>query len=314
MDGRLGTTVIGTVHWGANNIFSVQPDEGSLVECRLKGKVLKDVEETYNPLSPGDRVELELDAGHPGKAMILSRLPRKNAYHRWNKKGDRPQTLAANLDELILVTSPASPPFRPRFLDRALVMAQREELNALIVVNKCDQKLTENDEDRLATFQDLGWDVHLCSALTGEGIAELKEHLVGSTTALVGQSGVGKSSLLNVLYEGSKQRTGEISAKYNRGSHTTNVSVYFPWAEGGGVIDTPGVRELEVFGVDAPQLAFLYPDFAPYLGQCAFSICTHIQEPGCAVLKALEAGNIHPDRWENYRKLFLELKEAAKWT
>ncbi len=304
----------GIVHWGTNNIFGVQPDEGGPLECRLKGKVLKDVEEMYNPLSPGDRVELELDAGHPGKAMILSRLPRKNAYHRWNKKNGRPQTLAANLDELILVTSPASPPFRPRFLDRALVMAQREELSALIVVNKCDQTVSEDVEDRLATFQELGWDVHLCSALTGEGIEELKEHLSGSTTALVGQSGVGKSSLLNVLHKDSRQRTGEISAKYNRGSHTTNMAMYFPWPEGGGVIDTPGVRELEVFGVDAPQLAFLYPDFTPYLGHCAFSICTHLQEPGCAVLKALEQGAVHPDRWENYQKLFLELKEAAKWT
>lgn len=305
----------GVVHWGVNNIFTVQPDEGESVECRLKGKVLKDVEDVYNPLSPGDRVEIELDAGHPGKAMILSRLKRRNAYSRWNKKRRCPQTLAANLDLLVLVTSPDSPPFRPRFLDRALVMARREELPTLILVNKCDQKLTEDVEDRLATYQDLDWDVHLCSAVTGEGMDELKDHLKGLTSALVGQSGVGKSSLLNVLHEGSRQRIGEISAKYNRGSHTTNFSLLLPWPDGGGVIDTPGVRELEVFGVEPAQLAFLYPEFQPYLGKCAFSLCTHLQEPGCAVLKALEAGDIHPDRWDNYQKLFLELKETdARWT
>jgi ribosome biogenesis GTPase len=307
----------GTIHWGVNNIFTVQPDGGGpTVECRIKGKVLKDVEDVYNPLSPGDRVEIDLDPGHPGKAMILSRQPRKNAYSRWNKKRNQPQTLAANLDLLVLVTSPDSPPFRPRFLDRALIMAKREDLPTLILVNKCDQKLSEDVEDRLATYQDLDWDVHLCSVVTGEGIDELKEHLSGITSALVGQSGVGKSSLLNVLHEGSKQRIGEISAKYNRGNHTTNFSLYLPWPDGeGGIIDTPGVRELEVFGVEAPQLAFLYPDFEPYLGQCAFSVCTHLVEPGCAVLKALEAGDIHPDRWENYQKLFLELKESDKrWT
>jgi len=307
----------GLIHWGVNNIFTVQPDQGGpTVECRLKGKVLKDVEDVYNPLSPGDRVELELDPGHPGKAMILARLPRKNAYSRWNKKRRCAQTLAANLDLLVLVTSPDSPPFRPRFLDRALVMAQRESLPTLILVNKCDQKLTEDVEDRLATYQDLDWDVHLCSTVTGEGIDELKEHLAGITSALVGQSGVGKSSLLNVLHEGSRQRIGEISAKYNRGNHTTNFSLLLPWDDGhGGIIDTPGVRELEVFGVEAPQLAFLYPEFEPYLGQCAFSVCTHLQEPGCAVLAALAAGDIHPDRWENYQKLFLELKESdQRWT
>jgi len=300
----------GTIHWGVNNIFTVQPETGPTVECRLKGKVLKDVEDVYNPLSPGDRVEFDLDPGYEGKGMIVSRLPRTNAYSRWNKKRRCPQTLAANLDLLVLVTSPESPPFRPRFLDRALVMAQRESLPTLIVVNKCDQKVTEDVEDRLATYQELDWDVHLCSVVTGEGIDELRDHLKGITCALVGQSGVGKSSLLNVLHPGSRQRIGEISAKYNRGNHTTNFSLLLPWDEGGGIIDTPGVRELEVFGVDAAQLAFLYPDFTPYLGQCAFSVCTHLQEPGCAVLAALEAGNLHPDRWENYQKLFLELKEA----
>lgn len=300
----------GTIHWGVNNIFTVQPETGPTVECRLKGKVLKDAEDVYNPLSPGDRVEFEPDAGHEGKGMIVSRLPRTNAYSRWNKKRRCPQTLAANLDLLVLVTSPESPPFRPRFLDRALVMAQRESLPTLIVVNKCDQKLSEDVEDRLATYQELDWDVHLCSTVTGEGIEELREHLTGITCALVGQSGVGKSSLLNVLHPGSRQRIGEISAKYNRGNHTTNFSLLLPWDEGGGIIDTPGVRELEVFGVEAAQLAFLYPDFTPYLGQCAFSVCTHLQEPGCAVLAALEAGDLHPDRWENYQKLFLELKEA----
>lgn len=303
----------GVVHWGVNNIFTVCTDAGEIYECRLKGKVLKDVDDVYNPLAPGDLVEFEPDPGHAGKGMIGARRPRVNAYSRWNKKRRCPQTLAANLDVLVLVTSPESPPFRPRFLDRALVMARREDLPAMIVVNKCDQKLSEDAEDRLATYQDLDWDVHLCSTVTGEGIDELKEHLEGHTSALVGQSGVGKSSLLNVLHPGSRQRIGDLSAKYNRGNHTTNFSLMFPWESGGGIIDTPGVRELEVFGVEPAQLAFLYPEFQPYLGQCAFSLCSHLQEPGCAVLKALEAGDVHPDRWDNYQKLFLELKEAEKW-
>jgi ribosome biogenesis GTPase len=246
--------------------------------------------------------------------MISARRPRRNAYSRWNKKRRCPQTLAANLDLLVLVTSPVAPPFRPRFLDRALLMAGREDLEVLLVVNKCDQGISDDVEDRLAVYQELGHDVHLCSSVTGEGIAELQEHLEGLTTALVGQSGVGKSSLLNVLHAGSKQRVGDLSAKYNRGNHTTNFSLYHPWAAGGGIIDTPGVRELEVFGIEPAQLAFSWPEFAPYLGQCGFNLCSHTKEPGCAVLKALEAGDIHPDRWDNYAKLFQELVEGDKWT
>ncbi len=309
----------GTIYWGINNIFSVRGEGESvnqpLWECRIKGKVLRDAEDEYNPLSPGDHVDFAPDEDHPGKGMILARRPRRNAYSRWNKKRSCPQTLAANLDLLVLVTSPVSPPFRPRFLDRALLMAGREDLPVLLAVNKCDQGLPAEVEDRLAVYQDLGIEVHLCSSLTGEGIEELQEHLKGSTTALVGQSGVGKSSLLNVLHAGSRQKVGELSAKYNRGNHTTNFSLYHPWADGGGIIDTPGVRELEVFGVAADQLAFSWPEFAPYLGQCGFNLCSHTQEPGCAVIRALEAGDIHPDRWDNYVKLFQELKDAGReWT
>ena len=309
----------GVIYWGINNIFAVRGEGDSpgqaLWECRLKGKVLKDAEDEYNPLSPGDRVEFEPDADHPGKAMISARLPRTNAYSRWNKKRSCPQTLAANLDLLVLVTSPVSPPFRPRFLDRALLMAGREELAVLLVVNKFDQGLPEDVEDRLAVYQELGMDVHLCSSLTGEGVAELQVHLTGLTSALVGQSGVGKSSLLNVLHTDSRQKVGDLSAKYNRGNHTTNFSLYYPWEGGGGLIDTPGVRELEVFGIAPDQLAFYWPEFQPFLGQCGFNLCSHTQEPGCAVLKALEAGDIHPDRWDNYVKLFQELREAEqRWT
>ncbi len=164
----------GSIWWGINNIFGVV-SQGSLTECRLKGKVLKNAEQEYNPLAPGDIVEWE-PAGED-KGLISARLPRRNAYQRWNKKRNQPQTIAANLDLLLLVTTVQSPPFRPRFLDRALVMAERESLKVIIVVNKIDLGLPPEVEDRLAGYQELGCDIHLCSSLTGEGIYELAEDL-----------------------------------------------------------------------------------------------------------------------------------------
>ncbi len=300
-----------------NNIFTVKPDGGPLVECRIKGKVLKDVEDAYNPLSPGDRVEIELDPGHPGKAMILSRAKRKNAYSRWNKKRNQPQTLAANLDLLVLVTS-------PRF---AAVSARGSSTGALIMAppggpthpHPREQVRPEAVAPRSRTgwppTRTLDWDVHLCSVVTGEGLDELKEHLAGLTSALVGQSGVGKSSLLNVLHEGSRQRIGEISAKYNRGSHTTNFSLLLPFAGEGGIIDTPGVRELEVFGWTPPSWPSSTPTSCPTWANARSRCAPICRNPGARCSRPSRPATSTPDRWDNYKKLFLELKEAdRRWT
>ncbi len=300
----------GIIWWGINNIFGVE-SQGKLTECRLKGKVLKEADQEYNPLAPGDQVEWE--ASDSGRGLITARLLRRNAYQRWNKKRRQPQTIAANLDVLLLVTTTKSPPFRPRFLDRALVMAEKENLPVHILVNKIDLGLEPEIEDRLAGYQELGCEVALCSSLTGEGVEEVKETLLGKTAALVGQSGVGKSSLLNCLVPGARQRVGELSAKYDRGNHTTNFALLYSWQDSrGGIIDTPGVREFEVFGIQPADLAAHFPDFLPFQGGCAFSRCTHRSEPSCAVRSAVEAGELEQDRWESYLKIYEDLVEAER--
>ncbi|NNM53203.1 MAG: ribosome small subunit-dependent GTPase A [Spirochaetales bacterium] len=300
----------GIIWWGINNIFGVETN-GLQTECRLKGKVLKDAEQEYNPLAPGDLVEWE--ASDSGRGLISARLPRKNAYQRWNKKRRQPQTIAANLDLLLLVTTTQSPPFRPRFLDRALVMAEKENLPVKIVVNKIDLGLDGEIEDRLAGYQDLGCEVALCSSLTSEGIEDLQVSLYGKTAALVGQSGVGKSSLLNRLVPGAHQRVGELSAKYDRGNHTTNFALLYAWdGRTGGIIDTPGVREFEVFGIAPASLSAHFPDFEPFQGKCTFNRCTHRVEPGCAIRAAVENGLIEPDRWDTYLKIYEDLLVAEK--
>lgn len=305
-------TLQGQVHSGINNIFVVQADDGAVYQCRFKGKVLKAADGEYSPLAPGDRVLLEPDPHEDHKAQILDRLDRRNTFSRQNRKKGVPQVLAANIDRLVVITSTGSPPFRPRFLDRVLVQASVLNLEPLIVINKADLGLDPVDEDRLATFQDLGYDVILVSSVSGESMDDLAALLRGRVCVFIGQSGVGKSSLLNRLSPGAGRRIGELSTKYGKGAHTTTASLLVPW-EGGGLIDTPGVREWELHGLEAPELTFHFREFAPYMGRCGFQPCSHRREPGCAVREALAAGEIHTDRYESYVRLYEELAERRPY-
>ncbi|MBI9099227.1 MAG: ribosome small subunit-dependent GTPase A [Spirochaetaceae bacterium] len=301
----------GTVLFGMNNIFNVlPPGEEVALECRIKGKILKDSIGAYNPLASGDIVDIELDENHPGKGMILSREERQNYFSRWNKKRKAPQTLAANLDLLICVTSPELPPFRPRFIDRALISSERGRVTPLIVMNKIDQLMNEQVRDRLNNYRELGIEVFYCSAETGEGIEELKNRIKEKSVAFVGQSGVGKSTILNLIEPDIHQKTAEISQKFSRGKHTTCYSIMVRNPGGGHIIDTPGVRELLLYDIEELELQEYFPEMQPYFGTCSFSSCTHIHEPGCAVLEALKNGKIHPDRYESYRRIMVELKNG----
>ena len=301
----------GTILFGMNNIFNVLPnDENEAYECRIKGKILKDSVGAYNPLAPGDIVEFELDINHPGKGMILSREARTNYFSRWNKKRKAPQTLAANLDLLICVTSPELPPFRPRFIDRALISSERGGVPALIVMNKIDQKMDDMVIDRLNNFKELGIEVFYCSAETGEGIEALKNRIQDKTVAFVGQSGVGKSTILNLIEPDINQKTAEVSKKFSRGKHTTCYSILVNNSMGGKIIDTPGVRELLLYDIDSQELQEYFTEMEPYFGTCSFSSCTHLHEPGCKVLEALDNGKIHSDRYESYERIMEELKNG----
>ncbi|MBN2658710.1 MAG: ribosome small subunit-dependent GTPase A [Spirochaetales bacterium] len=301
----------GTVLFGMNNIFKIEPEGGGEpLECRIKGKILKDSIGAYNPLAPGDFVEYEADENHPGKGMILSRHDRMNYFSRWNKKRKAPQTLAANLDLLICVTSPQLPPFRPRFIDRALISAERGGVPVMILMNKTDQGIDEAVKDRLDNFSGLGFEVKFCSAKSGEGIKELEDRIRDHQVAFIGQSGVGKSTILNMIEPQVNQRTAEISSKYSRGKHTTCYSILVDNSAGGTIIDTPGVRELLLYDIEEMELQEYFPEMEPYFGQCSFNSCTHVHEPGCAVLAALDENKIHYDRYESYLRIMEELKNG----
>jgi len=297
----------GRILYGINNIYTVQ-DGAELLQCRIKGKVLRTAGAEYNPLAVGDAVRVQPDPISPGVGWIVERRPRRNAIARWNKKRAAVQVIAANVDLLLCVSSAQSPPFRPRFIDRLLVSAEAQGIEALIVLNKCDLEVQQTVRERIADYRSIGYPVLECSALSGVGVPQVADALRGRTAVLFGQSGAGKSSLLNRLFPELSQRVGAVSAKYDRGAHTTSFARMFQPADGFTVVDTPGIREFEVAGVEPRQLAFLFREFVPLIADCAYPACLHQGEPGCAVRAAVARGGIHADRSESYLRLREDLE------
>lgn len=295
----------GTVYSGINNIYSIKDEQDLFHQCRIKGKILSNNELVYNPLAPGDLVEFtetEEDRG-----LITSLCERRNRFARWNKKKDRWQIVAANLDYLIVVLSRKSPPFRPRFVDRVLINAEFCSIPVMILINKYDLHSDDDIEERIRAWRNLGIPVLKCSAKEAKGLDELHDFLRDRMVVLFGQSGVGKSTLINTLIQGLDLPTGSISEKYDRGRHVTNFGrmIDAPW--NGQIVDTPGIREIPIYGISPSELPQYFPEILSAGADCDFQPCTHCHEPGCAVIAALERGEIHPDRYENYTRIHQEI-------
>lgn len=300
--------MLATVLTGRNNIFTVQAGEQILL-CRLKGKTLSLDERSYNPLAPGDEVQLEsVDAGNK-TAVITGRAPRKNAFARFNRKRDALQTLAANVDRAVVVMSIGDPVFRERFVDRMLVLGCHHDVPVSLVITK-----SELDPDlarRTASVYDqLGVRSICCSAVTIDGMATVRGMISGNRSVLVGQSGVGKSTLLNYLMESDVQETGSTD-RFNRGRHTTNAGLLVRTSEF-ELVDTPGVRELDCTHVPRESLDRCFVEFVRHRESCSMRDCSHRNEPGCAVIAAVERGEITRDRYASYVRLYEELEAAQE--
>jgi ribosome biogenesis GTPase len=246
-------------------------------------------------------------------ALVDEVLPRRTELARGAAGGVKlKQVIAANLDQLVAVFAYQQPAPSAARLDRLLLIAEQAGIAPLIVVNKAD--LAGDPRDAAATFdlyRQLGYAVLLTSAVTGQGLEELRARLIGRISAFVGASGVGKSTLLNALQPGLRLRAAEVS-KTGKGRHTTTAADLLPLTGGGYLADTPGLKEIALWGVTADDLAELFPEFRPHLGQCRFARCTHRGEPDCAIRAAVDAGEIAPSRYDSYLKIREELPSRSR--
>ncbi len=295
----------GVVLNGTGGVWVVRTSTGETHEVSLRGR-LKTLADTK--LAVGDHVTLERDE-RGGAWAIAEILPRRSVLARRSPGGYGERVVAANVDQVVVVFAVANPEPHLRMVDRFLVIAEANELAARIVVNKVDLADEADVRARFADYTAAGYPVHITSTITGAGLAALAEALRGRTSALSGPSGVGKSSLLNALYPGLDLRVGAISASVNKGRHTTVGALLHPLPDGGFVADTPGLREVGVWGLSPDSLDQCFPEFGPYLGECRFGDCHHIVEPGCAVRAAVEAREISAARYDSYSRLRAELSE-----
>ncbi|MFP4114505.1 MAG: ribosome small subunit-dependent GTPase A [Spirochaetota bacterium] len=298
-----------TVLTGRNNIFTVEMD-GRRYLCRIKGKSLALEERSHNPLAPGDLVTVaEIDETH-ATGVIVERSPRRNAFQRYNRKRAALQTLAANVDLVVVVMSADHPAFRNRFVDRVLVLAEHHEIAALVAVTKADldgeRAIAETDR-----YRGLGYEAIALRRDVPETLETLRAALEDKRSVFVGQSGVGKSTILNRLVGSELQETGEVSSRYLRGRHTTNAAVLVSH-DRIQIVDTPGVRELDCRHVPPEELDHAFRDFRPFLGRCAHNDCSHTEDSGCAVLRAVADGALDATRHESYVRLFAEIESAQE--
>ncbi len=295
-------SAVGLVVRTQSGFFTVVLDSGESIVCKLRGR-LKRGPRTGDIAAIGDRVRISIHA--PGEGMIEEVLPRTRAIVRLDPRprGVYRQILLANPDQALFAFACTRPEPRLRMLDRFLVIAEQQNIPARIVANKVDLVGEARAKEIFGHYETIGYPVLYSSARMPLGLDALKEILRGKISALAGPSGVGKSSLLNAIQPGLGLAVREISDAIQKGRHTTNYRQLFPLEEGGYVADTPGWKSLALWDTTPEELDGYFPDIAPLVAQCQFSDCTHTHEPGCAVLAALEAGTLHPARYQSYLRM-----------
>jgi ribosome biogenesis GTPase len=297
----------GLVTKSTGSWYQVQTPGGERYDCRIKGKFRIKGIVTTNPIAVGDVVDFEMEPDQQ-TAVITNLHPRKNYIIRksinLSKQG---QIIAANLDQALLVVTLASPRTSLGFIDRFLVTAEAYDIPAKLVFNKLDLFSDEGLDilsEYTGMYEKIGYPCYEVSALVGTNIEHVQALLKDKVTLISGHSGVGKSSMINALLPDLELRTSEVSEWSDKGTHTTTFAEMFETPQGGFIIDTPGIRELGIIDIEKTELSHFFPEMRERMHDCKFNNCQHINEPGCAVLVALERGEIEPSRYDSYLSIY----------
>lgn len=282
----------GTVTAAYGKRYGVELEDGRKISCVTRGK--------KNDLACGDIVKVKLTDTHEG--VVESFNPRSSLLYRSNAY--KTKMLAANVTQVVIVLA-TQPSFYEALLNRCLIAAEAAGINALIVLNKCDLATNDDALQSLKTYQSLGYQVQALSAK--QDISPLKQWLKGHTSVLVGQSGMGKSTIVNALLPDLSVRTQEVSTVLDSGKHTTTAAHLYHLDDNSHLIDSPGLQEFGLHHLSIEELEKAFIEFRPYLGKCRFNNCKHSKEPDCALIMATESGQIHPQRLAYYQDLLGEI-------
>ncbi len=301
------STLIGKVLKVTRKTYDVAVN-GRIITCTIKGS-LTATESEYRTVRVGDDVKVQLVTDSEG--VITEILPRRSRLSRTlESRQYQEHIIATNIDQILVIMSTREPAFKSGLLDRYLIIAERNQLQATICINKIDLADKKAFERYQQYYSRIGYSTFFTSVVTGEGLNHLKSVLKDKVTALVGHSGVGKSSLIKALEPGLNIKVGEVSRRTRKGQHTTTVVQLFPLSFGGFVIDTPGIRELGLWEIYKKDLHKYFREFRNYEEDCQFADCLHIHEPGCAVKAAVERGEILEERYHNYLNIYASLRNA----
>jgi ribosome biogenesis GTPase / thiamine phosphate phosphatase len=305
----------GLVYKSTGSWYNVKLDDGSFLECRIRGKMKLDKLKVTNPIAVGDMVKLELDSNNEGTGIITKINPRTNYVMRKSvHKAKQGHLIAANIDRAILIVTLHHPKTSLGFIDRFLITTDSFRIPSTIVFNKSDL-LSKNDLNTIeyisSIYEPIGVNTLLISAINNEGLDNLHSLIKGQTTLLSGHSGTGKSTITNLLVPNLEQKIGEVSESVKKGIHTTTFAQMFEVDSSTRIIDTPGIKELGLIGIKDYELSDYFPEMRAFLGECKYNNCMHIHEPKCAVLQAVESEKISESRYLSYLSM-LE-NEDRRW-
>lgn len=299
--------ISGLIIKAQSGFFTVQTSQGPLV-AQLRGRLKKERLGT-DVAALGDNVLLRLQ---PDETPIIQEIEeRTRVLSRKSPGRDVEQILVANPDQAVIIFACAEPDPNFRLLDRFLVMTEREDITAIICANKIDLVKPKSAYAEFGEYKDLGYSVHYTSAISGKGIPKLKKELIDKISVFAGPSGVGKTSLLNAIQPGLGHRTKEVSDVTGKGVHTTVVPELVALEGGGYIADTPGLKALGLWDIEPSELDAYFREIRDRVADCEFSDCTHIHEPGCAVIEAVEEGEISPERYDSYTRMRLGEEEKG---